>query len=384
MDYVEVGDAWRGGGNGCVSWDLIGGERWRLRSQVWMGIEWWHDLAILRPSWDSGLEGCFLEVTGDDAGEPDLAYAQELADMSGLPVAVQFQVPNQPLWEMVEDDLIAHTFERFLDSGDWEWPLLVPMVRSALAAMDALESQFGWDKFLVGGASKRGWTSWLAAASGDRRVKGIVPLVFDNLRMALQMSRQMSLWGRPSERVDDYVRRQLHLIEQSERGDDLVGFVDPWHQLGNVACPALLVNGANDPYWAVDALSVYYGDLPEGSGAVVVPNLGHSTGGREYWGPALSRFSEFVLGGGDWPRVSAEWHDGLLSWSSLVEPVAVKLWTANSETSQFWDASWSKQLAGSKLQVHVPLVGYRAALAEFEFKDDNGFWRLTSPATVLG
>ena len=343
---------------------------------------------VVRPTWDSGLSGCYLEVTGEDAGEVDLAYARDLADFSGLPVAVLFNVPNQPLWEMIEDDLIAHTFEQYLESGDEEWPLLVPMVRSVLAAIDALEEAEGFDGFLVGGASKRGWTSWLTAATGDPRVKGVVPVVFDNLRMDFQMQRQMEMWGRPSEMVDDYVRRQLHMIANSPLGEDLVQRVDPWWHLEGIECPALVVNGGNDAYWSVDALGLYYDRLPKGSGAVVVPNLGHSTGGREFWCPALHRFARSVFADGKMPAIDARWEGDTLMYSVSKEPSAVKVWVADSKSLVFWDTGWRKisdfELEDGRIRVGMGDARYRAALVEFEFSDEDGFWRLTSPAGILG
>ena len=85
------------------------------------------------------------------------------------------QVPFQPLFDLSEDRLIAHTFERYLATGDAEWPLLLPMVNSVVRAFDASSqaSEREWgsplERFTVTGGSKRGWTTWLTAAV-DRRV----------------------------------------------------------------------------------------------------------------------------------------------------------------------------------------------------------------------
>lgn len=388
MGFLEIGSNWRKHRDDHWGWKQISENRWELISQKWRDELWRHELFLVRPSWNSGLDGCFLEVSGDDAGEVDELYAADLAEITGLPVAVLFSVPNQPLFEMREDDLIAHTFEQFLESGDQEWPLLVPMVRSVLAAIDALSEIAGIDQFIVGGASKRGWTSWLCAASGDRRVKGIVPVVFDNLNMAAQMEHQMELWREPSEMVNDYVRRQLHLISESERGGELIALVDPYLQLNAIECPVLVVNGANDAYWSVDALNMYYSELPSGSGAVVVPNLGHSTGERQYWGPALNRFCRSILTGAKFPCLEFEWRGETLKHSCDVEPNATKVWRTESRDLKFWDSSWRKVESGferceNEFRFDRPLVENSAVFVEFEYKDEDGFWRLNSPAQIL-
>jgi PhoPQ-activated pathogenicity-related protein len=117
-------------------------------------------------------------------------------------------VPNQPLVfnkdgkERVEDDLIAYCHIKFLETGDATWVTRLPMVNSAVRAMDAatefLASEAGGKiaikKFVVAGGSKRGWTTWLTGAV-DPRVKAIVPVVIDVVNVRPSMMNHYAAYG---------------------------------------------------------------------------------------------------------------------------------------------------------------------------------------------
>ena len=150
----------------------------KLTSQVWQGITWSHDLRVYEPREIVHPDAMLLFITGGDnerkASDDDHKQAFGLAQLCGARVAVLPQVPNQPLLDgKTEDELIAETFVRYLQTKDENWPLLFPMVKSAVRAMDAVQA---WAKengkpvarFVVTGGSKRGWTTWLTGAVDDR------------------------------------------------------------------------------------------------------------------------------------------------------------------------------------------------------------------------
>ena len=133
-------------------------------------------------------------------------------------------VPNQPLvfeqdgQQRVEDDLIAYTWMKLMKTGDPTWTARMPMVKSAVRAMDAIQAVMASDAggrlqvdgFVVAGGSKRGWTTWLTGAV-DKRVVAIVPIVIDilNVRRWIQLrpSRCLRILGNSVR--GDYVRHKI-------------------------------------------------------------------------------------------------------------------------------------------------------------------------------
>ena len=151
-----------------------------------MDMPWKHDLIVFEPAQLKHPEHVLLFITGgSNKNKPkleDKLMGSSLATLSGTRVALLFQVPNQPLLGgKTEDDLITDTFLFYLATSDARWPLLFPMAKSAVRAMDCVEQLAAqeWKSpvkgFVVTGASKRGWTTWLTAVC-DQRVRGIAPL----------------------------------------------------------------------------------------------------------------------------------------------------------------------------------------------------------------
>src|SRR5262245_29496188 len=154
------------------------------------------------------------------------------------------------------------------------------MVKGVVKTMDAVQAyaEQEWKKpvksFVISGASKRGWTTWLTGAV-DPRVKAIAPVVIDTLNMAVQMPHQLASFGQYSEMIKDYTLRGLVPMPDTPEARKLWTMVDPYLYRDRLTMPKLIVNGANDPYWTVDALNLYWDDLKGDKWVVYVPNAGH-------------------------------------------------------------------------------------------------------------
>lgn len=332
-----------------------------LTSQNWQDIVWQHALMVYEPPKLAHDKQMLLFVTGGSVGrmpgDKDLEMGMALANLCGGRVAVLHQVPNQPLMDgRVEDDLITETWLKYLESGDASWPLLFPMVKSAVKAMDALqqlaESQ-QWAKpsgFVVSGASKRGWTSWLTAAT-DSRIIATAPMVIDMLNFNKQIPHQFESWGKPSEQIIDYTSKGLVREDGKPRPGletKLWEMMDPFNYRHRVTMPKLLIVGASDRYWTTDAMNLYWEELSGDKFIFRGANAGHGLEGRrEEALSTLGVFFRHVATDKQLPALkwTPEMKEDSIGVSVAVDqvPDAAKLWVATSETLDFRECRWESQ-----------------------------------------
>src|SRR5262245_56660385 len=251
-----------------------------FESQRWQGEPWKHQLLLIRPKRveDAGRALFIIgggrwrdeyeTATGEEPLPEDAELFVAIAKVLKTPVVVLGQVPYQPLFGMTEDRLIAQTFEQYLATGDPEWPLLSPMVKSVVRAFDASSaaSEREWgsplERFTVIGGSKRGWTTWLTAAV-DRRVTAIAPVVIDVLNMERHFPHQSQAWGAPSDKIQPYTDLGLDRILASAEGAELRQIVDPYTYRDRLKQPKLVILATNDEYFPLDSANLYFAGLSE-------------------------------------------------------------------------------------------------------------------------
>jgi PhoPQ-activated pathogenicity-related protein len=371
-----------------------------LTSQTWRGIEWKHQLFVLKPAnmvrderhallfvhggrWKPEYEG---ERGRKQLPSEALLFAR-LAESIQAPVGVLRQVPFAPMFDRTEDALIAYTFDQYLQTGERDWPLLLPMVKSTVRAMDAMQSivREKWgapiDQFTVSGASKRGWTAWLTAAV-DKRVMAVAPMVIDVLNMRAQMDHQRETWGEVSEEIRDYAALDLPTRLKTERGQELLSMVDPFSYRQLLTKPKLILLSTNDRYWPLDALKLYWSELPAPKHVLYVPNQGHGLRDADRVIGGVSAVHRYAAAGKPLPETTwtfASSPDQLkVQVKADREPRKVLVWSAQSPTKDFRDAQWTAR------QCQSPKAGeayactaargqnaYTAVFAETSWQDEG-------------
>jgi PhoPQ-activated pathogenicity-related protein len=377
----------------------------RLVSQVWQGIAWEHRVQVFRPKQLKTPDACGLLITGGNGGPETDALGMSLATQMGCTFAVLFNIPNQPLFgDLHEDALIAYTFQKWLETGDDTWPLLFPMTKSAVRAMDALQAfateqwQQPLRRFVVTGASKRGWTTWLTGAADPARVVAIMPMVYDNLNLAKQMPHQLEVWGKYSVQIDDYTKLGIQDKLNSEQGRRLGAMVDPYTFLDRLTMPKLIINGSNDPYWAQDALNIYWDDLKGEKRILYVPNGAHGLGDLQRVANAATAFTRAVIGGQTPPQLTWKHDDdgGNARLTVHATPAATKacIWATLAPIQDFRDCKWESvpmTQAGGEARVGEtfvgeivrPKTGYMALFGEVTFTQDNRSFTFSTQVRVV-
>lgn len=372
-----------------------------LTSQTWHGTTWQHMLRVFRPEHVAYPGWMGLYVTGGDnpvvPGKPmgEDEMARQMAQQMQAPVAMLYQVPNQPLLQNLDEgEVINYSFDQYVKTGDPTWPVLFAMAKSGTAAMDALQ-QFGrryWgtkiDNFVIMGGSKRGWSVWLtAAADRSGRVKAVVPIVFDVLDVPAQIAYARSLWGKGNEAL-----AALAGSIGTPRGQALWTAVDPFTYRRSLTLPKLIMNATNDLIYTSGALNVYWDKLVGPKWAYYAPNSLHGMEqGLDKHVATMAAFFRTVATGSAMPAMSWQRQTkGDTATITIKAPAAksAQVWLATASRPDFRLARYSAQPMTRQgdtftLTVTRPADQDLIAFGQAEFEVQGGpCWLCTQPVIL--
>lgn len=374
-----------------------------MKSQTWRSEKevdrplWQHWLTIIVPNgvtadtallWINGGSNRSTPPSGPDG------MLVEIALQSRTVIVDLKTVPNEPLVfsddpgnRRSEDAIIAYTFDKYVKTGDPTWPLLLPMAKSAVRAMDTVQDyvpkttdgKLRINRFVVSGGSKRGWTTWLTAAV-DKRVRAIAPAVIDVLNMDEQMRHHVAAYGFYSSAIEDYEQQDIFSRLDSPEGQKLISFVDPYEYRDRYTMPKFLINSAGDQFFLPDSAQFYFKDLPGPKHLLYNPNTDHGLNGSQA-DKALLAWYTGILAGRDLPEFSWQAVEpGHMAVTAKTQPRQVNLWTATNPNARDFRLEtigkvWkSTPLAGDDgvyhARVTAPETGWTAYFVELLF--DSG------------
>jgi PhoPQ-activated pathogenicity-related protein len=365
-------------------------QTWRSPTEVDRTV-WKHWLTVIVPT-EVRRTTAFLFISGGSNSNPAPRTVDEnlarVATTTGSVVAELRMVPNQPLVfagdgkPRTEDELIAYTWDKFLHGGDDQWPARLPMTKAAVRALDTVTSfcrsgSVTVDRFVVAGASKRGWTTWTTAAV-DKRVIAIVPMVIDVLNIVPSFRHHLAVYGYYAPAVNDYEEIGITESLGTPRTRALMAIEEPYEYRQRLTMPKLMINATGDQFFLPDSWRYYYDELPGTKYLRYVPNADHSLRGSDAWLTTLAWY-DAILAGKALPRF--DWRvekDGTIRVRAHDTPTAVKLWqVTNPGARDFrlstigakWKATDLPPRAGGEYTARLPRParGFTAYMVELTF-----------------
>ncbi|GAB2499188.1 PhoPQ-activated pathogenicity-related family protein [Algoriphagus taiwanensis] len=391
----------------------------KMYSQHWLTpdivdqTEWWHWVSMVVPK-DTPYETAMLWIGGGSTNSKMPEEPNELilaaATSTNSVVAQIHNVPFQPITfandtfgERYEDEIISYGWRKFLEGGakdeDAIWLARFPMTKAAKLAMDAVSEvvQKNYQKpinsFMVGGASKRGWTTWTTAATDDR-VIAIAPVVIDLLNLVPSFEHHWRNYGFWAPAVGDYVREGVMNWVGTPEFDRMMEITEPYSFRKDYDMPKLLINAAGDEFFQPDSWKFYWDSLPGEKHVMYVPNFGHDVGESDAL-PNLISFYNSILKQAQRPNYSwqIEGDQIKVRFNPANKPTSIKLWSAlNPMARDFridvFGPNWtSEDIAvpdSGELTVNMttPESGYRGYFVELTYGGENPL-KVTTGIDVL-
>ncbi len=252
-------------------------QRWRDETEVDQPV-WEHEVVVSVPRLRDG-NTALLIVSGSSnppSMDTELSRDIELAlNALGIIGVLVKQIPNQPLSftdevdrPRREDEILAYSMDKYLLTEDPTWPVHVAMTKAAVRAMDTAqdlllrEEGIAIEDFIVLGGSKRGWTTWLAAAVDDR-IRGIIPASIDLLNINRQFPHHWGAYGFYAPAIQDYTDFDIACRVRGREGRKLLDIIDPHAYRDRYeGLPKLLLNSTGDQFFLLDSSQFYYDELP--------------------------------------------------------------------------------------------------------------------------
>ena len=245
--------------------------------------------------------------TGDSA---DATAAKFIAQSMGTVGVLLNQIPNGRV-EFEEDKdengnqrsrqgdgLIAYGWRRFMEeNGDkHERLVLAPMVKAAVLAMNATEDILHQEECGIGllnekiqcrsvslgrwgliGASKRGWTAWLAAAVDFHRVKFVAPVVLSFLNMVENFHHYWRAWGGWSFAMQDYYYENITATLDDPLNAEAQKTMDPFSYRDRLTMPKMLIQAIGDEFFNPDDSHYWLKEMKGPMYLRLLPNAEHTT-----------------------------------------------------------------------------------------------------------
>jgi PhoPQ-activated pathogenicity-related protein len=215
--------------------------------------------------------------------------------------------------------MLAWAWKQFMDTRDPEWLPRLPMAKSVMKAMQAVqeyttqESIAEIDGWLVSGASKRGWTAWMVGAAAEKctwcpKVEALAPIVpiVPNLRQGVH--HMWEAYGGFTFAFNDYTAVNFTTQIDDEGTFELFKIVDPMSYISRLdKMPKTVICSSDDEFMMMEWTANWFDDFSKNGemNLWIGANVEHSMAtGVIGLIKTLGNFANSVFLGGSRPKFS--------------------------------------------------------------------------------
>ncbi len=306
-----------------------------------------------------------------------------------------------------EDAIIAYTWNRFInDPSNYIYhplhlPMQVAVSQSMTLVQNELKDKLGLtiDKFVIAGASKRGWTTWMTALADDR-VIGAIPMVIDILNSKQQFSHIFKTYGNHwpialmdyyNESIPQYMvptnRLYPNYLKLMKVEDPYSYLSEPKYKRKLKHIPKYVINSSGDDFFVPDASKYYFDDLPGSNELLYVPNSSHNIGQADFLNKltaSISAYYKRIVSKNDLPIIhwySAESQGARRITAHVNElPSKATLWVASNKITRDFRYACNVKYTPIQVQINkvtkqistsynLENVGWNSGFMELDFKD---------------
>ena len=403
-----------------------------LSSQVWpkpdiakYSLVWQHTLMMYQPDVIKTNQALlfinggtrYKNAGGHNPPPANMNFAKIASLTHSIVIDLQ-DIPNQQLMcddnkSRKEDSLVAYSWSKFLDNpkSNQFWPVHLPMTKTIVKAMDAAqkialqEANVQLKHFVIAGASKRGWATWLAALS-DSRINAMVPIAIDILNTKANIQHIYASYNNhwPAA-FHDYVEAKITDRINTPEFDQLMQLEDPLAYLEGkdkndyrkrFRIPKYIISASGDDFFVPDSMNLYLDKLPGETLVRVVPNQPHYIDMKVVEEAVLSFYQTII---NQTHRPSLTWdvdvEGKIIKVRTTQKPILVRLWEAeNANARDFRLAAGihyvEKELHGTCVEnrcdylvdVGRPAKGWKSHFVEVVFQGEELFVVTTSAYVV--
>ncbi|TLY48472.1 MAG: hypothetical protein E6K54_00225 [Gammaproteobacteria bacterium] len=368
---------------------------------------WKHEIDIFIPKENFNTDTAALYITGGYLNSkitknvPDKIISQLIQHNI---VVVLKDDPNQYLTinnkPLKEDEIIAFTWNRYIHNPTLSYyPLHIPMAIAAQQAMTLTQNilqkhHLSVNHFVIIGASKRGWATWMIALL-DSRVIALIPIVVDVLNLEKQIPHIFKIYAQhwPIAFKDYYLQ---HIPEYTNPKNPLYSnylkllqIEDPFTYFGTagyqkklIEMSKYIVNASGDDFFPPDSSGNYYGNLSGKKLLFYLPNSPHYI---EY-SPSISQLATSISA--FYQRIISHQPLPIVTWNKEItgelkiryseKPVKIILWSAENPITRDFRYSCAihyhptdLMIDEQEIKIIIPSAkqGWNASYVELDFKD---------------